>query len=204
MKQNNPMKLRVPTSPKVMLKVSGGEDPKPTGTLTYDQINQWSDFVEANPGQDLPTLWKGFTAKYPNSGVNYDILVADLAKLKMANQRLADKRGADLARTTHTGYSFPKMMVGGQNAGRVNADLRTQTPSPIVGTRPRSKSIPKEATEYWFDEKENEVKYIDPQSGDVMYADIGALNDPRMKKNLQQQQKDIQTRNMAAKIMSGI
>lgn len=198
------MKLRTPTTNKVKLRVTGDE-PKP---LSYEQINKWSDYVEANPGADLPTLWKGFSAKYPQSGVQYGTLIAELDKLKMANQRLADKRGTDLARTTHTGYSFPKMIIGGQSAGRVNADLKTQGSAVMMGTRPRVKAIPKEATEYWFDEKENEVKYIDPQTGDVMYAEIGALNDPRIKKNMEQQNKDLEARKTSSKnllttVMSG-
>lgn len=186
------MKLRVETPKKTMIKV---EDPGGKKPLTYEQINQWSDFAEANPGVDLQTLWKGFSSKYPNSGIDYGVLVSDLDKLRMQNQRLAGTRSIDLAKTTHTGYSFPKMMVDGKVAGRVNADLKTQM-SGVQSGRIRSKSIPADATEYWFDPKDNEVKYVDPKSGDVMYAEIGALNDPRMKKSKEQQDKDVQARNI--------
>lgn len=200
------MKLRVSPSKKVMIKVGGGDEPKAASSgLTYDQINQWSDYVEANPGVGLDVLWKGFSAKYPKSGISYDVLKADLDKLMAGSQKVAGRVRADLANSSHTGYSFPRMVVGGKDMGRVNAALQTQGSAPIPATPGafRRKFIPKEATEVWLDPKDNEVKFVDPESGDIMYADRSALNDPRIKKSAAQQEADLKARQLLTKVLSG-
>jgi len=188
------MKLRIEKPKKTILKVNSGDGNKKP--LTYEQINQWSDYVEANPGKNLDALWVGFNAKNPKSGISYDVLKGDLTKLIDANRRMGEKLGSDFAQTLHTGYSFPRMVVGGKDMGRVNADLKTQTSESIpVTSKGAVSAIPKNATEVWFDPKDNIPKYVDPESGDIKYATIEALLDPRIRKSIDQQKKDAQARN---------
>lgn len=187
------MKLRIEKPPKVMIKTTGGGK-KP---LTYEQINQWSDYVEANPNTDFDILWGGFSSKNPKSGIDKEILKADLAKLVAANRALGEQHGHALSKSLNTGYSFPKMKVDGKDYGRVNADMKAQFSAPPVNANiPRAKIIPQDAIEIWQDPKDREIKFIDPKSGDVVIADQTALNDPRVKKSIAQQQKDMQARNI--------
>lgn len=202
------MKLRVPATQKVMLKVTGDE-PKPKSPLTYDQINQWSDYAESNPGANFDALWSGFTAKNPKSGIDRDILKADLAKLVNSNRALGGQVGHWDSKNLHTGFSFPKMVIEGKDYGRVNADLKTQisnNPPQSSGVN-RVKVIPPEAAEIWQDPKDNEIKFIDPKSGDVVYADRTTINDPRVRASLQKQKTDMLARSNASttlnKILSG-
>jgi hypothetical protein len=207
------MKVRVagksPTK-KVMIKTPAGEDPPAkTPGLNYDQINLWSDYVEKNPGKDLQTLYKGFVATNPKAGVDFNTLQSDLEKLTKSNIRLAEKTGSDVLKDKggiHTGYSFPKMVIGGKDYGRVNSDLKTQISIPPQTTNAVSQSIPQGA-ESWFDEKEQTIKYIDPQTGDVINAGRSTIHDPRIRASIMKQKEDMAARQNATaslnKILSG-
>ena len=51
----------------------GGDEPKemPKKQLTYDQINQWSGFVENNPNiKGMDAMWAAFSSQFPNSGID--------------------------------------------------------------------------------------------------------------------------------------
>lgn len=200
------MKLRIDKPKKTLVKVTGGDEPTPPKGLTYDQINQWSDYAEANPNASFDVLWAGFQAKNPKSGIDKNILKTDLDKLVNANRAMGVQQGSAVAPNIHTGYSFPKMIIEGKDYGRVNADLKTAVsfnPQQSSGIN-RVKVIPKEATEIWQDPKDNEIKFVDPQTGDVMYADRTALNDPRIKKSLLQQQSDAANRLFTTKNVNSI
>jgi hypothetical protein len=182
------------------LRVSGGEDPvkgKPS-SLSYDQINLWSDYVEKNPRLDFNTLWNGFSKKYPKAGIDKDILIKDLSVLRNNTQKAAERQGTDLS-TINTGYSFPKAIFNGRDLGRVNANMITQQAPPPQPTYPASlikKTVPSGVKDVWFDESKGLAAYENPQTGDIEYAEKSILNMPQFRKPVEQATADITKRTM--------
>jgi hypothetical protein len=195
------MKLKVPAS-------KGGGDPKeepkskakaaPSSSLTFEQRDSWSNFVESNPGKTFDELWIGFQASNPNSGIDKNTLQKELDVLRQNTIRIGTKTGSDLGSSLTTGYAFPKMTVDGKAAGRVDPNLQSQSGPPPPQPYPESllsRSIPKDATDILFDEKTQMVTYIDPRTGDVKYAKRDALSSPQQRKlNLMRAQVDVPQR----------
>lgn len=155
-------------------------------SLTFEQRDAWSNFVEANPGKSLGELWEGFQKLNPNSGIKFPVLQRELNVLQNNAIRLGEKTGSDLGSSINTGYSFPKMVVDGKFAGRVDPNLSSQSgPAPAKTAYPESllqKTIPLDATDIMFDEKTQMVTYADPKTGDIMYAKREALSSPQLRK----------------------
>lgn len=211
------MKVKVTSEriddPKKKTKVKitgGGGNQSPTG-LSYDQINKWSDFVEKNPSTSLLDSWAAFDKSNPGHGIDFNILRQDLDKLKQSAIKKGSETGSTFGESLHTGLAFPRMRVDGKDLGRVNADMKTQMSSPqqVINPSRVFKSIPSGAEDVWFDEKENWVKFVDPTTGDISYADRINLNHPKIRKQAEQQRADLATRQSAvaklspSRIMSG-
>ena len=166
--------------------LSGGEDPKKK-SLSYEQINLWSDFVESNPEtKDLNALYRGFVKKYPKAGIDENTLKNELALLMQNTQQAAKKEGTPLYTTVNTGFAFPRVMFNGKDMGRVNAMMQTRSLIPTPkNTYPKSlisKKIPSGDTDYWFDEEKGLVGYEDPHEGVIKYAEKSAINSPALRK----------------------
>lgn len=163
----------------------GGEDPKKK-PLTYNQINQWSNYVEKNPSRDFGLLWEGFSKLNPKSGIDKSVLKSDLDNLMKVTQQESKKDGAAVWSTAHTGYTFPRVFFNGKDYGRVNASMQTQTPIPTPTDRyPQkliSKEIPVDTKNYWFDEAKGLVAYEDPYDGTIKYAEKEAMRTPELKR----------------------
>lgn len=174
----------------------GGKNPPKKKSLSYDQINRWSDYVEANPSRDLNALYKGYSANNPDAPIDYESLQSDLSELRNRTAMLAKRTVQDGGvgnSYLNTGYSFPKTRVDGKDYGRVNAMMQTQTAPPSINNIPESslaKKLPYGVEEAWFDDKDGVVKFIDPQSGDVRMASRDLLYHPLVRKSLQKQQDD--------------
>lgn len=167
--------------------------------LTYDQINRWSDYVDAHPGGTFDDLFAGFSAAHKGHGIDPNVLKSELEKLKINSIKMGTQTGSDLGGAIHTGYSFPKMVVNGKNMGRINSDLKTEMsepPQPFRGATV-SKILPDGTEEAWFDPKENMVKYKDPHTGDIMYADRINLNHPLVRASMAKQNTDVTQRQNA-------
>ena len=167
----------------------GGEDPgkkkPPSSSLTYDQINKWSSFAESNPGKDFQSLWMQFSKSNPKSGIDPIVLQSDLQKLRENAVRMANQRGLVSGENTNTGLSFPRTVVDGKDYGRMNAMMQTQQQPALTRSIPSSKvfkSLPSGVEDVWFDEKEQLVGFVNPQTGDIDYATIDNLNHPMLKK----------------------
>lgn len=169
----------------------GGEEPKDKKparekSLSYDQINRWSSYVESNPGNDFNSLWKGFSKSNPNSGIDPMVLQSDLQKLRDNSVRMANQRGLVSGENTNTGLSFPRTTVDGKDYGRMNAMMQTQQQPALTRSIPSSKvfkALPSGVEDVWFDEKEQLVGFVNPQTGDIDYATIENLNHPMLRKN---------------------
>jgi hypothetical protein len=173
----------------------GGEEPKKNSStksksatstsLTFDQINKWSDYAEANPNKSFDELFVGFQKQNPNSDISHSVLQDELTKLRANAIRMGTKTGSDLGSYIHTGYSFTKAMVDGKDAGRMNANLVSQygmkPPTTPFPERLLQKTIPPDAANIAFDEKTQMVTYEDPKTGDVMYAKREALSTPQQR-----------------------
>lgn len=178
--------------------ISGGEEPKPQKSLTYDQINKWSDYVEKNPSRNFDSLWAGFVKQNPKTDIDKSILQKDLYQLREIVQRYAKKDGTDLNYIT-TGYSFPKVSLDGKDYGRVNASMMTKDspmPQPSYPSKLIKKEVPSGVTEVWFDSGKNLAAYENPHTGDIEYADKSILNYPRFKKAKEQNVVDIASRSI--------
>jgi len=170
----------------------GGDNPAPAPKkqLSYDQINQWSGFVESNPNiAGMDSMWAAFSKKFPNSGIDRTVLGESIDNLTRMTQEGANRFGNRGGVTT--GLAFPKMAFNGKDYGRVNALMQTQTPIPSPQTQfPESmvqKSIPNGVTEFWYDEGKGLYAYNDPWEGTIKYAAKNAANDDYVKKLAAQQ-----------------
>lgn len=170
----------------------GGDEPKelPKKQLTYDQINQWSGFVEQNPNiKGMDAMWTAFSNQFPNSGIDRLTLTQNLDNLARMTQEGVKRYGN--AGGVTTGLSFPKMTFNGKDYGRVNAFMKTQTPIPELQNQFPDKfvqkSIPNGVTEFWYDEEKGLYAYNDPWEGVVKYAAKTAANDDYVKKLSEQQ-----------------
>jgi hypothetical protein len=163
----------------------GGDEPKeqPKKQLSYDQINQWSGFVENNPNLgSMDAMWEAFSKKFPNSGIDRLTLTQNLDNLaRMTTEgtnRFGNKGGVT------TGLSFPRMTFNGKDYGRVNALMQTQTPIPQPQTQyPEKfiqKRIPYDVTDVWYDEEKGLYAYDDPREGVIKYATKEAASDPKI------------------------
>lgn len=150
--------------------------------LTHDQINVWSDFVEKNPGKNINDLWKGFNKTHPKSGIDYLTLQRDLDMLKSKAMGISKKTGGITGEDTNTGYAFPKIIVDGKDYGRANALMQTKViPAVRKPAGKVNKLIPSDATDLFFDEKEQLPAYTNPKTGDIEYATRENLNNPIFK-----------------------
>lgn len=170
----------------------GGDNPAPAPKkqLSYDQINQWSGFVEGNPNlKGMDAMWTAFSNKFPNSGIDRNVLTQNLDNLTRMTQDGVNRYGNTGGITT--GLSFPKMTFNGKDYGRVNALMQTQNPIPAMKNQFPDKfiqkSIPNEVTEFWYDEEKGLYAYNDPWEGVVKYAAKTAANDSHIKKLSEQQ-----------------
>jgi hypothetical protein len=163
----------------------GGEEP-PKKSLSYDQINQWSDYVEKNPSvKSFDKLWMGFNKLNPKSGIDPDILLKDIDLLRAYTRQQAQRNNSEFVADANTGYSFPKMTYNGKDYGRVNAKMQTQVPIPTPETSyPENmvaKQLPDGVNDMWFDESKGLVAFVHPQTGDITYADKTVLASPKAK-----------------------
>lgn len=188
--------------------IEGGGDGKkknqPAG-LTYDQINKWSDYVEANPSKDLSALYAGFSAKNPGHGIDLNVLRGELDKLKAGTIKNATETGSDLGSAITTGFSFPKMQVDGKDYGRVNSMMQTQTQPPMPQQIREDLLVQKlpngiKEEDVWFDSKQNVVKFIDPETGDVKMASRSLLNHPTVRKSMERMKADLDARRGQAQV----
>lgn len=170
----------------------GGEEPKeqPKKQLNYDQINQWSGFVEQNPNlKTMDELWSAFSAKYPQSGIDRLTLTQNLDNLIRMTQEGVNRYGIKDGVTT--GMAFPRMSFNGKDYGRVNALMQTQTPIPNLKVQyPEKfiqKSIPDDVTEVWYDEEKGLYAYDDPREGVIKYATKEAASTPRVREIIKAQ-----------------
>ena len=166
--------------------LGGGDEPKeqPKKQLSYDQINQWSGFVENNPNLgSMDAMWEAFSKKFPNSGIDRLTLTQNLDNLARMTQEGANRYG-NMGGVT-TGMSFPRMSFNGQDYGRVNALMQTQTPIPSPKIQyPESlvqKKIPDDVTDVWYDTEKGLYAYDDPREGVIKYAAKEAANDPKIR-----------------------
>jgi|JI8StandDraft_1071087.scaffolds.fasta_scaffold196047_2 hypothetical protein len=170
--------------------IGGGEvpkkDPPPSGQLSYPQINQWSDFVEGNPGiKGMDSMWNAFSSKYPQSGIDRQVLTSNLDILMKRVQDTGRSWGEDTPHLLTPGMSFPKMFFNGKPYGRVNAMMQTETPIPQppqqYPERLISKEIPDSVKDFWWDENKGLWAYDDPHEGVIKYAQKSAGNTPKMR-----------------------
>ena len=164
----------------------GGDEPKeiPKKQLTYDQINQWSGFVDQNPNiKGMDAMWTAFSNQFPNSGIDRLTLTQNLDNLYRMTQENANRAG-NVGGVT-TGMSFPKMSFNGKDYGRVNALMQTQTPIPSPKVQyPQSlvqNKIPDDVTDVWYDQEKGLYAYDDPREGVIKFASKEAANDPKIR-----------------------
>ena len=164
----------------------GGDEPKemPKKQLTYDQINQWSGFVENNPNiKGMDAMWAAFSSQFPNSGIDRLTLTQNLDNLARMTQEGANRFGNRGGVTT--GLSFPRMSFNGQDYGRVNALMQTQTPIPNPQVQyPQNlvqNKIPDDVTDVWYDQEKGLYAYDDPREGVIKFASKEAANDPKIR-----------------------
>lgn len=164
----------------------GGGDEPPKKNLSYEQINKWSNFVDANPNiRGMDSMWDAFSMKYPNHGIEKSVLTSDLDSLTKIVQDRGKSFGEESPYGLTTGLSFPKMNFNGRDYGRVNSLLQTQVPIPAPKTQfPESlvnHKIPEDVTDVWYDESKGLYAYDDPQEGTIKYASKAAVNDPKIR-----------------------
>lgn len=170
------------------LYIGGGEDPKkPLASLSYDQINRWSNYVENNQNKKwFNDLWKGFVSANPKSGISPEALQRDLELLNASTRRNAAQNNSEFVESANTGYSFPRMTYNGQDYGRVNGLMQTQIPIPTqrqaYPEKLIAKQLPSGVTNIWFDDSKGLVAYEDPYEGVIKYADKSVLNSPEAKR----------------------
>jgi len=172
----------------------GGENPKetPKQSLSYDQINKWSGFVEENPNlKGMDEMWTAFSNKYPGHGIDRTVLTQNLDNLVKMTQDNSNRFGNRGGVTT--GLAFPKMTFNGQDYGRVNGMMQTQTPMPNPENQyPEKlvqKSIPDGVKDFWYDDKKGLWAYDDPWEGTVKYAAKPAGSSEYVKNLVAQQAK---------------
>jgi len=175
----------------------GGENPKeePKKSLSYDQINKWSGFVEENPNlKGMDEMWTAFSNKFPGHGIDRTVLTQNLDNLVRVTQEGVNRYGNRGGVTT--GLSFPRMSFNGKDYGRVNALMQTQEPLPSLKNEfPEKfiqKQIPGDVTDVWYDEEKGLYAYDDPREGVIKYALKSAVNDPKImeiiKRNMQKRE----------------
>ena len=170
----------------------GGENPKelPKKQLSYDQINQWSGFVEGNPNiKGMDAMWGAFSTKFPNSGIDRTVLTENLDNLVRMTQKEVRRYGNNDGVTT--GMSFPRMTFNGQDYGRVNALMQTQKPIPSHKTQYPEKliqsKIPDDVTDIWYDQSKGLYSYEDPREGVIKFASKEAASTPRVREIIKAQ-----------------
>lgn len=166
--------------------IGGGDEPKemPKKQLTYDQINQWSGFVEQNKNiNGMDAMWAAFSNKFPNSGIDRLTLTQNLDNLARMTQEGSNRFG-NMGGVT-TGLSFPRMSFNGKDYGRVNALMQTQTPIPNPQVQyPQNlvqNKIPDDVTDVWYDQEKGLYAYDDPREGVIKFASKEAVNDPKIR-----------------------
>ena len=184
----------------------GGEGENPKKSLSYDQIDAWSDFVEKNQNiKNFDSLWELFNVNNPKHNIDKDILLSDLQTLRGNTQKNADSGTWDRSYVT-TGFSFPKMTFQDETTGkivdfgRVNSMMKTRVPIPQRKTQyPQSlikKTIPDGVKEIFYDSEKALVGYENPITGDIEYAEKYNINDPRFRKSSDQNQQNMAARTM--------
>lgn len=179
---------------------NGGGDPPPKKQkhLSFPQINQWSEFVEKNPSNNLMELYSSFNKSNPGSGIEFDTLRSDLDMLKQSAVRLGKQNNSEFGENVHTGLVFPRLKNNGKDMGRINSMMQTENqvnaPANQVPDRMLDRELPGGVEEAWWDDKLNVVKYIDPQSGDIRMARKENLNHPLIRKSVERQQADLESR----------
>jgi len=177
----------------------GGDEPKeqPKKQLSYDQINQWSDFVELNPNiRGMDEMWEAFSKKFPNSGIDRNVLTNDLDRVIKVVQDRAAAWGEKSPGGLTTGMAFPKVQFEDTPYGRMNSFGQTQVPMPSPKvTYPEKliqQKIPDDVTDVWYDTAKGLYAYEDPREGVVKFASKQAANDPKIieiiKRNMESKQ----------------
>lgn len=144
----------------------GGEQPK--NALSWDQIDNWSKFAEANhsKGMSFDALWEKYKKANPKTDINPDALKNELNGVKQWAMENAKRHGMDpsVLEDVNTGYAFPEIVLpDGKSLGRVNGMGQTKIKPPMPGAKSR---IPKDATDINVD---GETAYWKNQ-GDVEFG----------------------------------
>lgn len=166
----------------------GGENPKeePKKSLSYDQINKWSGFVEGNPSlRGMDAMWSAFSTKYPNSGIDRSVLTENLDRLMAKMQDRGKAWGYDRPDLLNTGMAFPMVYYNNTGYGRMDANGRTEVPVPQPAVQYPQKfiqnKIPDDVKDIWYDEQKGLWAYDDPHEGVVKFASKEAANTPKVR-----------------------
>jgi len=173
---------------KLKVKTGGGgegEQPK-AKSLSYPQINLWSDFVEANPNiKGMDAMWEAFSKANPKAGIDRVILQSNLDSLMKRMQERGTAWGENSPQSLTPGLSFPRMNYNNTPFGRVNANMETEVPIPqpqqTYPAKLIQKEIPKDAKDFWWDDNKGLWAYDDPHEGVIKYAQKSAGNTPQMR-----------------------
>ena len=162
-----------------------GEEPK-AKSLSYPQINMWSDFVEANPNiKGMDAMWEAFSRANPKAGIDRVVLQSNLDALTRRMQQTGQQWGETLHNQLNSGLSFPRMNFNGTPFGRVNANMETEIPIPtpkeVYPAKLIQKEIPKDVKDFWWDDNKGLWAYDDPHEGVIKYAQKSAATTPQMK-----------------------
>ncbi len=169
-------KLKVTKKQPVVVGGGGGEgDPPASKSLTYPQINLWSDFVDSNPNiKGMDSMWEAFSKKYPKHGIDRTVLTSDLDRLIKVVQDRADAWGEKSPNNLTTGMSFPKVFYEDTPYGRMNAYGKTELAVPSTNQAYPAKlvknKIPDDVTDFWYDQEKALWAYDDPHEGVIKYA----------------------------------
>ncbi len=166
---------------KLKVKTGGGgegEQPK-AKSLSYPQINLWSDFVDKNPNiKSVDEMWEAFSKAHPKHGIDRNVLTSDLDRVIKVVQDRAKAWGEQSPNNLTTGMAFPKVQFEDTPYGRMNSYGQTQVPLPQIKSgypeRLIQKEIPKDVTDVWYDDSKGLWGYEDPREGIIKYAQKSA------------------------------
>lgn len=156
----------------------GGEQPKAT-TLSYPQINLWSDFVDANPNiRGMDAMWEAFSKANPKHNIDRNVLTTDLNRVMNVVQDRAKAWGENSPLNLTTGLAFPKVQFENTPYGRMNSYGQTEVPMPqpkvTYPAKLIQKEVPKDVKDFWWDDNKGLWGYDDPHEGVIKYAQKSA------------------------------
>jgi hypothetical protein len=173
---------------KLKIKTGGGgegEQPK-AASLSYPQINLWSDFVDSNPNvKGMDAMWEAFSKAHPKHGIDREVLTSDLNRVMKVVQDRASAWGEESPGSLTTGMAFPKVQFENTPYGRMNSYGLTEVPMPqpkvTYPAKLIQREVPKDVKDFWWDDKKGLWGYDDPQEGVIKYAQKSAVNNTQMK-----------------------